>query len=412
MCKLQVHCDAVQPGITIPTNTDVVSANLSRLSSDHILSSDEDNIVRRRPLSEPCATTDLHLKSDVQTLTKTLRSAELLKQADTDNMVSSSTSSPTMSSSNRTVCMTSTCDNSHKASSLIQDDYSRHVSDVLRPSVDSCASNLSGFTSTVAVDEKYQYQFNYVPTAGNGLTGSVWRKIRPDGGRSGTTAVNVSEESVVKCLSSSVPALNDAVMSSVIGLSLQDSLSRTVNVDDVCKADEHREQGISSDVTSSRHVDTSHNDDEDVCCLRLTSASESRVDADDSETSHTETGYDLIDNNVVTAHQLRDDVPDSELIDYSDDASESLLDSSSCASVKHQVHVFIALFDYDPATMSPNPDAVESELPFSEGQLIKVRFAIISTSMHVISTFYTVSHKNMPCSRVMDYTVSQKSSHL
>jgi hypothetical protein len=34
--------------------------------------------------------------------------------------------------------------------------------------------------------------------------------------------------------------------------------------------------------------------------------------------------------------------------------------------------VFIALFDYDPYTMSPNQDSVEEELPFKEGQLIKV----------------------------------------
>lgn len=36
------------------------------------------------------------------------------------------------------------------------------------------------------------------------------------------------------------------------------------------------------------------------------------------------------------------------------------------------VHIFVALFPYDPATMSPNPDAAEEELPFSEGQIIKV----------------------------------------
>lgn len=35
--------------------------------------------------------------------------------------------------------------------------------------------------------------------------------------------------------------------------------------------------------------------------------------------------------------------------------------------------LFIALFDYDPVSMSPNPGAIEEELPFCEGQLIKVR---------------------------------------
>ncbi len=37
-----------------------------------------------------------------------------------------------------------------------------------------------------------------------------------------------------------------------------------------------------------------------------------------------------------------------------------------------QTRIFVALFDYDPPTMSPNPDACEEELPFREGQLIKV----------------------------------------
>ena len=32
----------------------------------------------------------------------------------------------------------------------------------------------------------------------------------------------------------------------------------------------------------------------------------------------------------------------------------------------------MALFDYDPPTMSPNPEACDEELPFREGQLIKI----------------------------------------
>lgn len=41
---------------------------------------------------------------------------------------------------------------------------------------------------------------------------------------------------------------------------------------------------------------------------------------------------------------------------------------------EHGVRWFVALFDYDPLSMSPNPDAAEEELPFQEGQLIKVKF--------------------------------------
>lgn len=33
---------------------------------------------------------------------------------------------------------------------------------------------------------------------------------------------------------------------------------------------------------------------------------------------------------------------------------------------------FVGLFDYDPTTMSPNPDACEIELPFSAGDTVKV----------------------------------------
>ncbi|KAF4077527.1 hypothetical protein AMELA_G00209020 [Ameiurus melas] len=34
--------------------------------------------------------------------------------------------------------------------------------------------------------------------------------------------------------------------------------------------------------------------------------------------------------------------------------------------------IFVALFEYDPLSMSPNPDAADEELPFKEGQIIKV----------------------------------------
>ncbi|XP_053340899.1 peripheral-type benzodiazepine receptor-associated protein 1 isoform X6 [Clarias gariepinus] len=37
-----------------------------------------------------------------------------------------------------------------------------------------------------------------------------------------------------------------------------------------------------------------------------------------------------------------------------------------------EVRIFVALFPYDPSTMSPNRDAAEEELPFMEGQIIKV----------------------------------------
>eukprot|EP00795_Rhopilema_esculentum_P015196 gene15196-6393_t len=41
-------------------------------------------------------------------------------------------------------------------------------------------------------------------------------------------------------------------------------------------------------------------------------------------------------------------------------------------TIVKNVRVFVALFSYDPITMSPNTDGVDEELPFTEGDLIKV----------------------------------------
>ena len=48
------------------------------------------------------------------------------------------------------------------------------------------------------------------------------------------------------------------------------------------------------------------------------------------------------------------------------------INGSSIVKPKLKIRIFVALFDYDPPTMSPNPDACDEELPFREGQLIKV----------------------------------------
>lgn len=46
----------------------------------------------------------------------------------------------------------------------------------------------------------------------------------------------------------------------------------------------------------------------------------------------------------------------------------------------NRVRFFVALFDYDPQTMSPNPDAADEELPFQEGQMIKVNSPLLWSS--------------------------------
>lgn len=68
------------------------------------------------------------------------------------------------------------------------------------------------------------------------------------------------------------------------------------------------------------------------------------------------------------------------------------------------VRIFVALFAYDPASMSPNPDAAEEELPFKEGQIIKVKKCIAVLSflciyflnvVHSYISLLTVKHDNM-----------------
>ena len=81
----------------------------------------------------------------------------------------------------------------------------------------------------------------------------------------------------------------------------------------------------------------------------------------------------LEDNNKMTRHRIQDDLSLSELIDYEDDGGDSLIDSvPELEYDETRVRIFIALFDYNPTYMSPNPDAADEELPFKEGQLIKV----------------------------------------
>jgi len=359
----------VQPCITMPT---MMSVNASPLSSNR------DSTSRRRTLSEPSAVTDVCLKSDMPILGNAVGSVELMKQTDAADyakqvdlcaMVSSSAGS-----SDKTVCVTT---GSHSVT--VTSSVEVHRASALIPT-ESCIKSIS------SVDEKC----SYVPAA---ESGSVWRKVKP---HNSMWVAKTSEQGSFR----SEPAFNNAGISHVPSLS--GSAVRNGPVDGAFVSEmwsdiEHGSVNVRSDLNAVNgsvaavvdndinNVEKSLTDDNDVDCLLLPlTECETNVDAAaDSDSSHNETGYDLTDNNaVVTAHQLRDDIPDSELIDYSDDGGESLIDCSS-TSAKEQVHVFIALFDYDPATMSPNPDAVESELPFSEGQLIKVGFTLV----YSVSTF-------------------------
>lgn len=51
------------------------------------------------------------------------------------------------------------------------------------------------------------------------------------------------------------------------------------------------------------------------------------------------------------------------------------------------VRLFVALFSYNPAVMSPNPETMEEELPFQQGQIIKVKmifffFSVVLFTIH------------------------------
>ena len=98
---------------------------------------------------------------------------------------------------------------------------------------------------------------------------------------------------------------------------------------------------------------------------------------------------ELLDNNAISRRKIRDDIPDSELIDFEDDGGESLVDSISEIQEDERVRIFIGLYDYDPVSMSPNMDCVDEELPFKEGQLIKVLgvFKTISNIKNEVHVF-------------------------
>ena len=370
--KFQIYSGAVQPGVSVPTKTDMISVDSRVLSS-----SNRDDASRRRASSEPCTadlTTDPCLRSafgSVKLLSQTSAASDCVEiTSTTDNCVSVNSSTT--------------------ASSTVQREA---VSAMQRPAAllltDSCDVNRRATAaSTVDDDSKSR---NVLSAEG----GSVWRRVKPHAGaadRSGTVTVNVASQQQAGGFKSTASCSQPAVL-------LNDGRSCHVTssgAGDVCMAEEcsSEQRGAGSARTGlgverrggvlDSHVDSVTEtprliDDDEDCLL---APRETHVDDDDSDAAsrNDSTGYDLSDNNaVVTTHQLRDDIPDSELIDYSDDGGESLTaDSSTSTSIKDSVqlvHIFIALFDYDPATMSPNPDAVESELPFSEGQLIKVGYS-------------------------------------
>lgn len=75
--------------------------------------------------------------------------------------------------------------------------------------------------------------------------------------------------------------------------------------------------------------------------------------------------------NMRTAPQ-RQVPPSQQQAQQSRGAPGGMQPTTTTPTAQKRARWFVALFDYDPATMSPNPDACEEELPFSEGDSIKV----------------------------------------
>lgn len=65
--------------------------------------------------------------------------------------------------------------------------------------------------------------------------------------------------------------------------------------------------------------------------------------------------------------------PDEVRIATPEDLSEWELETASQLS-RPAVRLFVALYPYNPAAMSPNHDTAAEELPFVPGQIIKVTF--------------------------------------
>ena len=75
-----------------------------------------------------------------------------------------------------------------------------------------------------------------------------------------------------------------------------------------------------------------------------------------------------------------DQLEEEEEASAGDDKTQKLFDEDIeiiCCRDRGTSRIFVALFDYDPPTMSPNPEACDEELPFREGQLIKVKKVIL-----------------------------------
>ncbi|XP_066457660.1 peripheral-type benzodiazepine receptor-associated protein 1 [Eleutherodactylus coqui] len=76
-----------------------------------------------------------------------------------------------------------------------------------------------------------------------------------------------------------------------------------------------------------------------------------------------------------TGHMTSESESDAAHSTQPEYCQEKLLEDRECSSKELEsdsVRLFVAIFDYEPETMSPNPEAYMEELPFKEGQILQV----------------------------------------
>lgn len=150
-------------------------------------------------------------------------------------------------------------------------------------------------------------------------------------------------------------------------------------------SEEHFKKSVENDIVPSDHAQTNGYESLDSSfdssrtltskndSPRLVSNTQRKRPTNGVQSDHDANANKVIRENSPVRTSKRDDIP---LLDLNgcDDRSDvdSISGEINPPIDDNRVRLFVALFDYDPESMSPNTDALDEELPFKEGQIIKV----------------------------------------
>ncbi|XP_078338451.1 peripheral-type benzodiazepine receptor-associated protein 1-like isoform X7 [Crassostrea virginica] len=100
-------------------------------------------------------------------------------------------------------------------------------------------------------------------------------------------------------------------------------------------------------------------------------------DVVDSKTYNDSNANDLSQSSTVSDGRLDNSgvhhVPHLDLSDCDDSGDVDSISGEINPPIEdNRIRLFVALFDYDPESMSPNVECLDEELPFKEGQIIKI----------------------------------------